>query len=142
MNRPLGRVLIPPPPTGDDVKQYTALANTVREQARWNKRSSRYIQDKLNEFQGQLNSQVQGVGAVIASAATITVSAAMHHITGVAAIATINAPAGFSGPVFLFADGAFSVTTGGNILLARGPYTPGQLVILAYDPATAKWSPT
>jgi hypothetical protein len=143
VNQPIGKVNIPPPPNirPDHLKTYSGLARAVSAIAEWHHTSSRYLNKKLNEFQEQSNTQVQGVGATIASTATITVSAAIHHITGANTITTINAPAGFSGPVHLLADGAFSLGIGGNINLARGPYSVGQVAILVYDPATAMWSP-
>ena len=95
----------------------------------------------FRQVNAQLNSQVQGFGAAIASATTITLTNANHHITGTNAVKTINVPAAFSGPVFLVADGAFSLTTGGNIAVAAGPFTAGQLVVLSFDPAKNTWAP-
>lgn len=143
MNQPIGKVNIPPPPVirPEHLKTYSGLARAVSAISEWHHTSSRYLNRKLNEFQEQSNTQVQGVGATIASSATITVSAAIHHVTGSDTITTINAPAGFSGPVHLLADGTFSLGTGGNINLARGPYSVGQVAIVVYDPATGMWSP-
>ena len=123
------------------MKTYTGLSTAVSKLHEWVHTSTKYLNGRLNEFKEQLNTQVQGVGAVIPSAATITVSAAIHHVSGGATITTINAPSGFSGPVHLLSDGGFSLGTGGNINLARGPYSVGQLAIVVYDPATGMWSP-
>lgn len=59
-------------------------------------------------------------GPAIASAATITVSRRVHKVSGVAAIATINPPfTGFVGTITLIPTGIFTMTTGGNIAVAR-----------------------
>ena len=51
----------------------------------------------------------------IASASTIVLGGTLQHITGTAAIATITAPANFTGCVDFIADAAWTTTTGGNI---------------------------
>lgn len=58
----------------------------------------------------------QTPGSSIASALTVAPVSGVTHITGVAAIATITPPPNFSGGCLTFiADGAWSVTTAGNI---------------------------
>lgn len=94
----------------------------------------RYLVDVVNV----LNSATQGVGAVVASATTLKPTNAIHHVTGTAAIDTIVAPPGFTGPLFLIADDGFSFTTGGNISTA-GTVAAGTEAMLIYDGAT--WYP-
>lgn len=84
------------------------------------------------------------IGPAIASAATIAPTYFAHHVTGVAAIATITIPyAGFSGLILLIADGAWSWTAGGNIQVASTTVaTAGKAYPFLYDPNTLKWYPT
>jgi len=100
----------------------------------------RAVSQDLTDVHSVINSMVQGVGAPLASAATITVDHPIHTVTGTAAIATINAPAGFSGPIFLLASDAWSIVTGGNIALALTA-TAGTAIVCVYDYVTAMWSP-
>jgi hypothetical protein len=142
MNYPLAQDQIPNPPAiVTNLGKYSAMAGAVATILNWATQQTRYLQTTIQNIKNQLNTQVQGVGAALASAATITISSAIHHVTGVAAISTINAPTGFSGPIWLVADGAFAITTGGNIALARGPFTVGQVVMIVFDPSTSLWYP-
>jgi hypothetical protein len=104
----------------------------------------------------QSNTQVQGVGAAIVSDAEITVSSAIHHVTGSVTITTIRVPTqqvgmtstaavtrdrstpAFTGPVWLWADDGFDVATGGNISAPR-TYAPGETACLVFD--GNNWSP-
>lgn len=99
-----------------------------------------YLVSYLSSVADQVNSQVQGVGSALASAPTIVLDHAIHHVTGVATISTITPPAGFSGPVFLIPDGAWSTNTAGNIARAVTA-TVNQVIIFTYDLVTAKWYP-
>ena len=143
MNSPLAQDQIPNPPVIKGVDKYSGLSGAVVGIGKWAVEQTRYLQTTLQNIKQQLNTQVQGVGSVLASAAAITISSAIHHVSGVATISTINAPTGFSGPIWLVADGAFAITTGGNIALARGPFTVGQVVMLVFDPAAGSgtWYP-
>ena len=138
MQSQLAQDQIPNPPAVSGVEKYSGLAASVVKIGKWASEQTRYLQTTLQNIKQQLNTQ-QSVGAVLPSAAAITVSSAVHHVSGAVAISTINAPSGFSGPIWLWADGAFSITTGGNITLARGPFTVGQVVELVYDPIVALW---
>jgi hypothetical protein len=65
-------------------------------------------------------SKFQGVtlGSPLTSAATITPTSAMHHVTGtvsVTTIATTNLPTSFTGSLTLICDAACVFATGGNI---------------------------
>jgi len=104
----------------------------------------------------QSNTQVQGVGEVIAADDTITVSSAIHHVTGTTTITTILVPTqqvgmsaisaptkdratpAFTGPIWLWADDGFSVVTGGNISAPR-TYAAGESANLVFD--GSNWSP-
>ena len=58
-------------------------------------------------------------GTAVASATTITASNKIFHVTGTAAIATINPPPLIDqAEIYLIPDGAFTTTTGGNIAKA------------------------
>jgi hypothetical protein len=84
-------------------------------------------------------------GPNLGSGATITVSAPVHRVYGVAAISTITPPsscliAGTACTVTLLPFGAWSVTTGGNIAIASSALI-GQPMTLIYDPGTSLWYP-
>lgn len=128
MNSPLTTPFFPRLPTGNNLRAYDRdLLDELRSHFR--------------EITNQLNSQVQTFGKPIMASPTISLSNALHHITGTATIETIKAPNGFSGPVWLIADAAFQLGTSGNIALAQGPFTVGQAVQVAFDNGTGKWYP-
>lgn len=83
------------------------------------------------------------LGPVIASAATIAPTHMVHHVSGVAAIATITPPHdGFVGPLILVADGAWSWTAGGNIAVASTTVaTANKCYLFVYDKQSTKWYP-
>lgn len=82
------------------------------------------------------------VGAAVASAGTITPTAAVFHITGTAAIQVINAPSGFVTTIlYVIPDAAFTLITGGNIMIASTGVV-GKLMTLVYDTVTTKWYPS
>lgn len=141
MNQQL-QIMQPPNPPGMAIaSDFKTLQLKSRELGEWAQRLSLWLKGTvLAPIVSQLNGQTQGI-STLASAGTIAPSTTVTHITGVATISTITPPSGFSGLAWLIADGAFSLTTGGNIALARGPYTVGQVVTLIYDPATALWYP-
>jgi hypothetical protein len=89
---------------------------------------------------GQFNDLI---GDVLASAATIAPTKMVHHVSGVAAIATITPPhEGFTGPLWLVADGAWSWTAGGNIAVASTTVaTANKAYPFIYDRKAAKWYP-
>ncbi len=100
------------------------------------------LEEHINKLTQAHNTATQQVGPPIASDTTIAVSNYMHHVTGTNAISTIKPSPGHSGPIALIADGAFSLTTGGNIAIAGGPYTAGQHVSLVYDDQMGMWFPS
>jgi hypothetical protein len=82
------------------------------------------------------------VGPTIASATTVTVTSRVHHVSGTAAIVTMNPPfPGFQGTVTLIADGLFTWTAAGNIFVA-GTSTAGNGRALSFFYDGAKWYPS
>lgn len=90
------------------------------------------------ELIGQVNSQVQGVGVSIDSGESIYVTAPIHHVKGTGQIQHIEAPAGFTGPVWLIADDAWSLVTGDNIGRAATAEA-GKAMMVVYD--GSRWYP-
>ena len=111
----------------------------------------RTLDETLGQVIGQVNSGVQGVGVVLDSAdAMLTPTAPIHHVTGVGVITTIAPPgsmqsttdvSAFSGPVWLIADGAWLLATGGNIAAAVTAVV-GKAVMVVYDPNSKLWYPS
>lgn len=88
--------------------------------------------------------QVEGLGAALASANTITPTNSVHHITGTTVIKTINvsaAWAGFSTTLTLIPDAAFTTDATGNIAIASTAVV-GKAMIMTYDGTTNKWYPS
>ena len=139
MNQQIPVINLPNPPLKDAAKSFGDHGKAIHSLMGWSGEHHRAVRRTFQGIRAQLNSQVQGVGPALASATTITPSSAIHHVTGSATISTINAPSGFSGPAWLISDAGFSLTTGGNISRAVGPFAAGQLVMVVYDPATATW---
>ena len=82
------------------------------------------------------------VGSPLASAATISPVRGIHHVTGTAAISNITIPwDGFSGTLFLIADGAWSLDTAGNINAALTA-SAGNIIALTFDPVANKFFPS
>lgn len=100
----------------------------------------RSLNTDLTKVHDQINNAVQGVGPNLASATTISPTHPLHHVTGTAAITTITPPPGFSGPIWLIADGTWTLATGGNI--AAAVTAVDRLAVqLVYDPQTSLWYP-
>jgi hypothetical protein len=125
MNKSLGFLNFPRIPR-DDKHEYRSL-----------------LQDELRQHDhdiiGQLNSQVQSVGAALKSAGTLTLTNPIHHVSGVQAIKTIEPPEGFTGPVWLVPDGLWTTIVGGNIGLASTAVV-GRVLMLVFDGKT--WWPS
>lgn len=117
MNRVLPRPIWPSPdPTSGWTRQFLLV-----------------VQKFADDLLGQVNNQVQGVGDVLASGSRITVTNPIHHVSGVGTIYTIDAPSGFTGPVWLIPDGGWSLGLGGNIATAVSARTSGIGLCLIYD---------
>ena len=99
------------------------------------------LESRINELLTAHNTATQGVGPAITSAPTISVSNAIHPVSGTATVTTITASPGFSGPIYLLAKGAFSLGTGGNIAVAKGPFSAGEHVALVYNDLEGMWYP-
>jgi len=80
-----------------------------------------------------------GVSANVASAATVTPTGALFHMTGAAAITTMNLPTNFiSGWVCAIADGAWSISGAGNVVPAVTA-TANRTYCFYWDPGPGKW---
>jgi hypothetical protein len=127
----------PPPPGPMNFQRFQDLRSFLITWVvnKWMQYVTRYVQDFLLPV---LNTQLFNYGPDIASAASITPSAAVHRITGTAAIATINAPVNFAGAFDAIAVDGFTTVTTGNILLAVA-VPANHMAHLAYHPVIAKW---
>jgi hypothetical protein len=101
------------------------------------------IQNNYNAqfFQNMIqavNTNAQGNGPNIPSAATIHPTNFMHIVTGTATITTIVPPAGYNGLLALISLNGFVLATGGNISRAVSPPI-GALVLAVYHPVTKVW---
>ena len=119
MNQSIASLFLPTLPTGKTLRAYDRELN----------QKLRTWADSVNS---QVNTQVQGVGANLPSATTITLTNYIHHVTGAQAIQNIIAPSGFTGTVALIADGAWSLITGGNIATSLTA-TPGTVEQVTFD---------
>lgn len=110
------------------------------------------IVDYQNQGTNQVGLTVQGiefhrVGTAVTAAATIAPTSPSFHITGTTQITTITPPttcttAAESGCIlYAIPDALGSLGTGGNIIKAS-TFVVGQLMILIYDQAQAKWYPS
>lgn len=102
-----------------------------------------FLPQFLQPYTGASNTLSGGMGANLASAATITPTNAVHHVTGVTTVNTITAPAGISSgtALNLIADGAnLQIGTAGNVN-DRVDLIAGQAVRFIYDTGTSKWYP-
>ena len=79
------------------------------------------------------------VGPVLASAASVTITHPIHHVSGAAAIDTLLPPfPGFIGEVTLIPDGAFTTVATGNIGAAATAVV-GRAISMVFD--GTKWYP-
>jgi hypothetical protein len=79
----------------------------------------------------------------VASATSIVASGRLFHVSGTTATQTITPPAGFvEGSITVIADGVWTWTAAGNILVAGTVTTAGGSVTFIYDRATSKWYPS
>lgn len=77
----------------------------------------------------------------LVSAATITPTRTIHHVSGSAAVATITVPAGCTPTcvIYLVPDGTWTWTTGGNVSIA-GSAVVNKVLIMVWD--GTKWNPS
>lgn len=82
-----------------------------------------------------------GPSSIIASAGTIAPTNSIHHISGVAAIATITVPANCTPTcnIYLIPDGIFTTTNAGNISIASTAVV-SKTLIMTWD--GTKWNPS
>ncbi len=88
-----------------------------------------------------------GTGTAVTSAASITPTGPIFHVTGTASINTIVAtgpPAGGGGTSYcitIVPDGAFTTATGNNIAVASTAVV-NKLLTMCYDATAGKWYPS
>ena len=142
MNPPLQFKDPPNPPTALGMqKDWKAIVQKVGEMARWSRDLGVWIHSTvIDPVQTKVNGLTSGFSTA-SSSSTVQLSTAVTHVTGTNTITNLTPGQGFSGVAWLIADGAFSLGTGGNIALARGPYTVGQAVKVIYDSSTGMWYP-
>jgi hypothetical protein len=129
MNSPLPLIQLPP---------VTTLETPEILQI-WAMNLNRTLAEFINRATFQLNSQVQGVGAILASASTLKPTHAIHKVSGTSLIQSILAPPGFTGPLFLIPTAGWGWGTSGNIALS-GTAMAGRLLTLVYD--GTRWFPS
>lgn len=84
---------------------------------------------------------LQPMPTTLASAATVAPTTLITLITGAVAIVNVTPPQqGAHMLIFISSGGTFTFTAAGNILTAVTAVAAGQVVILIYNPATAKYS--
>ena len=59
-------------------------------------------------------------GAVLASATQITITSAIHKVTGTTSVTTVKIPTGFRGAFVLVPTGAVPLTSGGTYVASDG----------------------
>jgi len=78
-------------------------------------------------------SQFQGTGETLPAGAMLTVSHAIHHVSGSGTITSLEGPPDTQGDVTLIADGPFSIGTGGNVTGGPLVATVGRAYRLTFD---------
>jgi hypothetical protein len=85
------------------------------------------------------------VAAAVASAATITASGPIFHVTGTTATNIINPPSSsfIEGSVVIIADGAWTWASSAvtNGIAVSGAATAGSAIVFTLDAATSRWYP-
>jgi len=136
-----------PPKPPDRISLSPQLRKWLTESVvKWRADLIRVLNADSQQVHRELNTLVSTVGPTLESAPEITVTAPIHHVSGVATITTITVPhdpskpSDFSGPIWLIADGMWALAPGGNIAIAKAPVV-GQAVNLLFDVASATWYP-
>ena len=121
-------------PRGEVNISFTDLVKAVRSLYIWAGKENTWLNQYLTQVAQTVNTGISEFGAVLPSAATIKFTSSLHHISGSAAIDTIQVPPNFAGgPLWLVADGTWTLVTGGNIAHSASPAV-GQCVCVVYDP--------
>lgn len=141
-------------PSDTNLERY--LREVERRHDSYRKALEQHLNEQFRELIEQVNSQVQGVGAEIASATRIKPTNAIHVVTGAEQIENIDPPnaqlgvesdhvtpryvSSFTGPIWLIpaAGSTWELVTGGNIAKAATA-TPLQAMAVIYDGAS--WYP-
>ena len=94
----------------------------------------------LGDFANAFNGGPQGLGADIASAASIDFTSFAHRVTGTVTINTINVPSSipFAGQLILISIDGFALGTTGNIAAAK-TVTQNTAVWLIWSAVDKKW---
>jgi hypothetical protein len=158
MNTQLPQPNFPSPPRVPQMNGSKEFVTWVGDIHRYLDAQRRSLTDAIWGLVHQTNDSVQTVGRVLDSTTNpqptaITPEHPIHHVSGAGSIETINPPAplltserssGFSGPIFLIADGAWSLVTpatiAGNIATAATA-TVGKVLVVVYDPVQKLWYP-
>ena len=112
---------------------YNGLVQSVSALYTWAKKLNKYLNDFQTQVSQSINTGISAVGPNLVAASTIIFTSPIHHITGSAAISTVQVPPNFAGgPVYLINDGSWSLITGGNIARAVTPASH-QCICLVYD---------
>lgn len=121
----------------------------------WRRELTRLLQDALTRVIDQVNSQVQGLGEELTVSgvnATVTASAAIHHVGGTGSLQYIYLPvdqvgtsntnaarrvSSFTGPIFVIPTATWTVVnTGVGSWRISGPNTTaviGKLMVFTFD---------
>lgn len=71
-------------------------------------------------MQAAANAQSPNVGAVLASAAQITITSLCHKVTGTTPVTTVKIPTGYRGLVVFIPNGALPCNAGGAYVASDG----------------------
>lgn len=140
MNAPIA--LVQPPNTPKipaDLSKFHSHIEALKSIEKWSQDYSRWAVGWMGQAQTQLNTQVQGVGDDLASAATIAPSSVMHRVTGTATVTRIVPPPGFSGPIFLVATDGFTLSSAGGNIANTNAVPVDALATLVYFPPFQLW---
>lgn len=105
----------------------------------WASNLNRTLEEFIQLVTHQVNFQVQGVGLTLPSSSMLKPTNPIHKVSGTATIDSINAPPGFTGPLFLIPTAGWGWSTSGNIGLS-GTAITGRLLIMVYNGEI--WSPS
>lgn len=108
-----------------------------------------YLVNQLAQYQQQffqqvvniLNTGTQAFGKDLPATSTLNITNWAHRITTAGTITVITPPNGYQSFIVLLAVAPFSLGTGGNIAIAKGPFNIGEHVHLVFSPIDNLWYP-
>jgi hypothetical protein len=128
-------------PRGQVNVSFSDVVKAIQSLYKWAQKENTWLNQYCTQVSQSVNTSISTFGVPLASASSIRVTEALHHVTGSAAISTINYPPNFAGgPIWLVADGMWTLTTGGNIAASANPNI-GDVVVVVLDPVTKIWYP-